>query len=138
MNDRNQMLDKIAPKLNRLAADPKARVSYELMSGSLVWSDELPPVEGLEPEEVWSLRPVWRYRSSVILGSPEEKHRSQWEQAQQLFPLWPGFRPERQSNQWQEFLRQSAEEAWRDWDELDRRYRESCQAKEVAPNSPTT
>src|SRR5687767_10836629 len=95
MSDRNERLAKIAPKLGCLKEDPNARVNYELMSDSLVWSDELPPPDQYEAHEVWCLRGVWRFRTTLMLGAPEERFRPSWEEAQRLFPNWPGFLPQR-------------------------------------------
>ena len=96
MTELFQALAKIAPKLAALREDPDARMHYEWMSGALVWSDELPPVEQLEPRESHCLRGVWRYRTSLILGKPEEKFRAGWEHLRALCPNWPGFADDRQ------------------------------------------
>jgi hypothetical protein len=124
MNEAFQALKKIAPKLNQLQEHLDARVSYELMSGGLVWSDELPPWEQLEPGESHCLRAIWRFRSSLILGCPVEKFRPHWEEAQRLFPKWPGFNPVRQDEQWRTYLVEAEEKSLRDWEELDRKYRD--------------
>jgi hypothetical protein len=109
MSDALEKLRKIAPKLNRLCEDPSARVSYELMSDGLIWSDELPPWEELDHDESTCLRGIWHYRASLIVGVPVEKYRTFWEEGQKLFPQWPGYLPWRRSNSWCElFLRQQA------------------------------
>jgi hypothetical protein len=102
MSDRFQALRQIAPKLNQLRADPSARVGYELMSGGLIWSDELPPLGEAEPGECTCLRAIWRFRSSLIMGAPEDRFRPAWQEAQKLFPLCPGFLPQRQNASWRE------------------------------------
>jgi len=123
MADANEAIERIAPKLNQLQKDPNARVHYELMSGGLVWSDELPPWDELEPGDSNCLRGIWRFRSSLILGIPEEKHRRRWEQGQKLFPNWPGFLPERQSSSWRQQVIEQGAKLLADWEALDERYR---------------
>ena len=66
---------------------------YEAMSGGLAWSDEIP--RDAPVEVIWGLRPLGAYRSSLIIGEPQEKWRSYWEECVALFPHWIGFRPER-------------------------------------------
>jgi hypothetical protein len=93
-----------APQINarrwrRLLSWP----SYEIMSGSLIWEDEKPRNAGhgtsvnvLGPEvpvEVaWSLRPLWHYRTGLIIGE-ERPYRELWELGRSLFPRWVGFHP---------------------------------------------
>ena len=71
---------------------PSARVFFEVMSGALVWSDE---VKDVPTKVIWSLRPLFAFRSSLILGQPEEKGRSYWDASTSLFPRWVGFVPAR-------------------------------------------
>ncbi len=42
MSEKFDNLRKLAPILNGLQFDPNARLNYELMSDSLMWSDEFP------------------------------------------------------------------------------------------------
>lgn len=93
MSERLQELRALAPVLNQLSADPHARVHYELMSDALIWSDELPP-----DQECPCLRGVFRYRTTLMLGKPEEKYREGWEILQRLCPRWPGFLPSRRES----------------------------------------
>jgi hypothetical protein len=94
--------------------DPMAKPGLELISDALLWGDEMQTFiefvgicrakgrNGLEPLV---------FRSSLIMGVPTEKYRGVWEELQQRCPEWIGFRPERQSEYWQEELvRQRAEE----------------------------
>lgn len=67
----------------------------ELMSGALLWPDECPvdaPVE-----LAWALRPVFAFRTSLMLGRPRLEFAALWGHAIRLFPNWVGFRPERRA-----------------------------------------
>jgi hypothetical protein len=138
MSDIFQALKRIAPKLNELPEDPNARVSFEMMSGGLVWSDELPAWDQMEPGESHCLRAIWRFRSSLILGCPAEKYRPYWEEAQQLFPNWPGFHLQRRDSQWRQFLTEASEKSSQEWEEADRKYRESRQPEQEPQRLPAT
>jgi hypothetical protein len=93
--EHSQALAKIAPKLNGLQEDPNARMNYELMSDGLVWSDEVPPWDQLELGESHCLRGVWRFRTTLMLGKPDERFRASWEHLHALCPNWPGFLADR-------------------------------------------
>jgi hypothetical protein len=83
-----------AARLDAMAEpSPTATVFYEVMSGALVWSDE--KIKDVPTQVIWSLRPLWAFRSSVISGAPAEKWRLYWDACVALFPRWIGFRPER-------------------------------------------
>ncbi len=88
---------RVASALCAMKPDPKANVFYDLFAGGLVWSDEMPPSDPERTGEpvAWTLRGVWHYRTSVILGAPAEVYRPAWEEAQKWFPDWPGFHPGR-------------------------------------------
>jgi hypothetical protein len=89
-----EVLREHAKRLDSLSQpSPSATVFYEVMSGALVWSDE--KIEGVPTEVIWALRPLFAFRSSLILGSPQEKWRPYWEASVAMFPHWIGFRPER-------------------------------------------
>ena len=86
-------LVQVAPKMNGLVKSPTALVHYDMMAGALWWSDERPDFD--EPEYHWCLRPLFRYRTTLILGEPDQRYEHLWEQAKRLFPAWPGFDAER-------------------------------------------
>lgn len=96
MGERQQALLAIAPVLNRLAVDPNARVQYELMSDALIWSDELPPLDE-KGVDFACIRAVFRFRTTLMLGKPDERYRSDWDLLASLCPQWPGFLPERRA-----------------------------------------
>lgn len=99
-------LARIASVMNSLRATTEAHVSYDAASDALVWSDELPQPGQFRVRELWCLRPVLRYRSSVILGNPENQFRAAWEAAQRLFPDWAGFEATRSAQGLAETLTQ--------------------------------
>lgn len=77
---------------------PRQQPFYEIMSGALVWQDEIP--WRVPMQIVWALRPVWAYRTGLILGE-SRPGRDYWELCRTLFPWWVGFhrvrcRPNRQ------------------------------------------
>lgn len=87
-------LREFAPSLNKISEpDPTATVFYEIMSGGLVWTDET--VGGLPTKVIWALRPLYAFRTSLIVGAPSEKWRPYWETCVAIFPKWIGFREER-------------------------------------------
>jgi hypothetical protein len=97
-NDRSfdpfQTLADHAAQLNALSSPGEGpKVSYEVMSGALIWSDE---TDGKTPIElIWALRYLVAYRTSLMLNRPREELRPMWDHGLSLFPDWVGFRPER-------------------------------------------
>ena len=45
--------------------------------------------------KLWCLRPVLRYRTSLIQGQADERFVDFWNAGRTLFPNWPGFAPAR-------------------------------------------
>jgi hypothetical protein len=88
-------LQKISVEINRLEWDEHATVHYDLMSDALVWSDERP--RNLCGSEMWCMRPIFRYRTGLILGLEIAEFRDYWEAGRRLFPQWIGFRRDRSS-----------------------------------------
>ena len=86
-------LVQVAPQMNSLVKSSVAVVHYDMMAGALWWSDECPDFD--KPEHYWCLRPLFRYRTTLILGEPDQRYEHFWEQAMRLFPAWPGFDAER-------------------------------------------
>ena len=66
---------------------------YDIMSDALVWFDEA-YLPWMPVELVWALRPLWHYRTGLIIGEPRP-YREWWDLGRRLFPLWRGFRPGR-------------------------------------------
>lgn len=66
---------------------------YDLMSGAIVWTDEV--VLGLPPDQMLWLRLLFRCRTNLILSEPDEKLAGICEAFQAACPGWIGFSPER-------------------------------------------
>jgi hypothetical protein len=91
-NDALSMLLAVATELHTSRDyDPNAVPFFDLMSGGLVWSDE----RQANVRAVWALRPLWMYRTSVLLGVPDTRHSALWQEAQRIVPDWIGFHPAR-------------------------------------------
>jgi hypothetical protein len=87
-------LPKIADDMKRLQRSEQPVVRYELLSGSLVWSDEFPKGTTVNTD---CLRFVLRYRTSLILGESDKPYEIFWDEARRHFPEWIGFAPDRTS-----------------------------------------
>jgi hypothetical protein len=85
----------IASDMDRTRIDPQAVLQYDLLADALAWSDEYPANSRCPPAELGSIRVLLRYRTTVILQSPDERLKPYWEQALLIFPNWAGFAPDR-------------------------------------------
>jgi hypothetical protein len=87
------MLERAAGHIRAMnQLDPSAQPSFELLSGALIWSDE----RKLDSfDAVCALRPVWNYRTGLLLGEPPARFEAAWSRAKELFPEWIGFDPSR-------------------------------------------
>ena len=102
MADRDGQFDPVrtltdhAAYLNAISSPSSCpKVFYEIMSGAVVWSDEM--TIKIPVELIWALRSIVAYRTSLMLNKPREELRSMWELGLSLFPEWVGFRPERRT-----------------------------------------
>ena len=84
----------IAKRLNAMRPDSGARCFFECMSGGLIWTDERPSFQ-VDADELGTLRIIWNYRTSLILGKPRTEFTEMWDSAVSLAPNWPGFLPVR-------------------------------------------
>ena len=64
---------------------------YDLMSDAFVWRDELLDPQDLSQGEAGAMRALWRYRTSIITGIPDERFKALWEYLADLSPDWVGF-----------------------------------------------
>lgn len=85
----------IAKSMDQLREVRSERYSFDSMSASVIWEDELPSAQKRDLAHSWGLRPIFGYRASLILGKPDQSLEEYWNLATQLFPNWVGFRPER-------------------------------------------
>jgi hypothetical protein len=91
-------LSELASLMQNTIRCHEAAFTYDILSGALLWSDELPDFRLLRKVPHWSiLRFVLRFRMTLILGQPDEELREYWDKARQLFPQWPGFSVDRRS-----------------------------------------
>ena len=79
--------------MNAMRLDESATLDYDMMADALWWSDERP--EFNTAKDHWCLRPVFNYRTSLIIKSPAHESERFWVRALELFPSWPGFHSSR-------------------------------------------
>jgi hypothetical protein len=92
--DLYRALTENAERLNAASTPaPAPRVFYEIMSGSLVWSDEMP--KEMPGQGISALRFLFAYRTGLIRNKPRDEFKAVWDLALALFPNWVGFRSER-------------------------------------------
>lgn len=97
MDESNQFMQSLAllaPTMSRLPKSESAQVRYELLSGSLIWSDEIPTDCFVDKD---CLRFVLKYRTGLLIGETDPSCVSYWQEALRLFPDWIGFLPERRT-----------------------------------------
>lgn len=85
-------LNSSALKIQQCVYDESAAMRYDIMSDSLVWTDEIPPPP---LGDAMVIRLLLRYRTTVLIGQPEIGLAQYWTFGQSLFPIWPGFRTDR-------------------------------------------
>ena len=85
----------ISGQLNVLRPENQPELKYDVLSGAVYWSDELPAKALDRPKEYWCLQEVLRYRTTLILNCPDKELESVWNTAKKFFPDWPGFKSNR-------------------------------------------
>ena len=96
--DPYRTLNQYSEHLDRIRWAGSELPFYELMSGGLVWDDEIRRDFQRTPSEViGTLRFLWAYRTSLMLGQPREELAALWEYGLARFPRWVGFLPERRT-----------------------------------------
>lgn len=68
---------------------PEAVIKYHLLADAIYWTDEIP--EKLDSFSENCLRFVLRYRTTLLIGEPDEKWKMHWEVAKREFGGWIGF-----------------------------------------------
>ena len=88
-------LANIADDMKAMKVQADADLYYDLLSDSLQWSDEIPPLGNHSPRDFWCLRLIFRYRTTLILQQPDQEFEEYWIGGKKLFPQWAGFHPTR-------------------------------------------
>jgi hypothetical protein len=79
----------------KLRYSPDAQPLYDMLSGGLIWQDELP--EELPFKDIGLLRSLWRFRIVRLIPGAELHERywavmkADWEAMRAKCPMWPGF-----------------------------------------------
>ena len=95
MNSRAFADEEIAA-LRAMIHDPAATISFELVSGSVFWSDEdVLELFSISRHYRGSAKELFAYRTSLLVGEPLEELRYAWDEARVRCPEWIGFRTER-------------------------------------------
>lgn len=71
---------------------------FDLFAGAVVWTDETrrwPRQPRTATEVIWALRPLWAYRTSLMLDKPRDELEEYWQFGLEHFPKWVGFHPKR-------------------------------------------
>jgi hypothetical protein len=88
-----EALQSLAKKLSSYKLRKSATLKFHILAGALFWSDEVPLWLSAEQDD--AMRCLLRYRTSLILGEPEENLKRFWDVGMQHFPDWIGFSKER-------------------------------------------
>lgn len=90
-------LESIAELMDHFRQPAEGPVMYDIPGDALFWHDEVPPPSERQPPQPFgsALRLVNRYRTTLILGEPDERLKGVWDIARSLLPNWLGFVPER-------------------------------------------
>ena len=89
------LLHEVAFAANSCPADPHASFKYDLMGDSIIWTDELPDASTIRYSKSTILRVLQRYRTTLMLGTPDVTLERYWDLGKKLFPNWPGFHSSR-------------------------------------------
>jgi hypothetical protein len=77
--------------MDRTRVVPDATVGYDVLSDALVWSDEYPSNIAGRLAEFDCVKLLLRYRTSLLLGKPDDSFKPYWDHAKERFPDWAGF-----------------------------------------------
>jgi len=94
-----------------MAANSRAEYGYVPLPDAVFWSDEIP--HWLSNDEDDIIRALLHFRTTLIIGQPDEDLRAIWEAAMNAFPEWIGFSNSRISpnSELAEFYKQQSAEA---------------------------
>jgi hypothetical protein len=84
--------EKLTPKLEVLRRKDDAKLIYDILTGNLLWTDEIPLGSGVSLD---GLRFVLRHRTGLLIGEDVPGYIPYWEEALARFPKWIGFSPDR-------------------------------------------
>jgi len=84
-------LDRIAGDMDQTRVLPDATVGYDVLSDALVWSDEYPRNMAGRLAEFDCVKLLLRYRTTLLLGKPDDTFKPYWDHARERFPNWAGF-----------------------------------------------
>lgn len=88
-------LTDLAPRMNSRKRRWWAFKQYDGLADAIWWSDEMLLWPRPNAAEDDALRSLLHFRTTLILGQPDESVRSFWTVAQASFPNWIGFAPDR-------------------------------------------
>ena len=86
------IIDREQSVFQALQYSPTATPSYELLSDTVYWDDEVPA--NPSPDVLAVIRYILRTRVELVQHSTDAMDPT-WEHLKKSAPLWPGFRPER-------------------------------------------
>src|SRR5262245_46402513 len=96
MSEWHSHFARIAADMDCTRACDGATIGYDVFADGSLWSDEYPASAVGRSEEFMCLRILLRYRTSVLMGTPEPSLAPIWREAKDCFPHWAGFEPRRQ------------------------------------------
>lgn len=90
-----EKLERIANEMDQTRVQPEAAIGYDVLADALVWSDEYPHNITGRRSEFDCVKLLLRYRTTLLLGKPDDLFRPYWDLAKKRFPHWAGFCPAR-------------------------------------------
>jgi hypothetical protein len=81
----------VAAEMNNVRELPNAKIDYDLLADAIIWSDEYPSNPTRPMYDFQCIKILLRYRTSLLLGTPDETFKVYWDRAKELFPNWAGF-----------------------------------------------
>jgi hypothetical protein len=86
-----EQYERIAAEMDAVHESPNAEIGCDVLADAIVWSDEYPSDPASPMYDFQCIKILLRYRTSVLLGQPDETFRVYWDRARELFPHWAGF-----------------------------------------------